>query len=206
MTKLEAVQEVYLLAGLPGRPSVLDTNGNSLVAQAEFWLDRVFTRMQTERWRYNTRVNVTLTADGSGNLNVPTGTTTIDTARENASDDLVQLGNRLYDREQNTATFDAGTTKKVEYTLNYALECAPLPIRQATVDRAAFELATYANPQPYLLVTLKKKAEDSYTLARRWDAEMADHNVFDTADAAGIIGRDEDPIFLPINRPRQWSR
>lgn len=187
MTRKEAVEQVLQGAG-QYRISALDTNGTSIVADAEYFLNQCMVEVQSMRWHYNTKTNVDLSTDGSGVATVPTGTTSIDTIAESASKDVTQLGDHLYDRENNTTNLGESSTVKVEYTLNYRWECIPVPIRIYVVKCATVHLCTKLGRRELLPMALAER-EKFYVRAVQFDTEMADHNLLGTTEASRVMGR-----------------
>lgn len=129
MNKLAAVNMILSKAGL-NRVSTLDTNGNSDAAEAERVLDEEELRIQTEGWHYNMREDVELERDSaSGKIYLPVGCLTIDSDNFDAWRNITQIGDHLYDRDENTDEFDEGTTLRCSYTLRYSFECIPIEVR-----------------------------------------------------------------------------
>ena len=105
MTKLEAVNFILKRAGSYPVPA-LDTNGSSWASHAERMIDDEDLRIQTMEWHYNRRTNVTLSPAGDSKIYLPTGCLTIDSFGSSASRNVTQLGDHLYDLDENSETFD----------------------------------------------------------------------------------------------------
>lgn len=191
MDKLQAVN--YVLKKVCGYvvPS-LDTGGASEQAFVERFIDDEILVVSVERWHYNVRTNVELTPDSTtGQIDVPTGTTSIDTSRESAHINATQLGDRLYDVENNTNDFSDHSTVKVEYTAAYAWGCMPEYIRQYVAAKSARIFAESPRKRAVELVpSLRHEEMRLRTVAKRRDAENAGVNILRTSEAINFKGRD----------------
>jgi hypothetical protein len=183
MNKLDAVNHILRRTG--GRPvSALDTDGNSTQAEVERFIDDEEIRVQVEGFQYNLRENVELTPGGDDKIGVPASVLWIDASE--ATDDVVQVGGNLYDRTNNTFTFDDGVLK-VEYALRIGFECIPLPIRQYIVARAARRFNT-AHGHASRDASLAEEELIARVQARRYNNNVGDFNMLETQHARELKG------------------
>lgn len=140
MTRTEMVRLILTKNG-KNPPSGLDTGVNTELGKAEEILDVVSREIQvSRRWVFSDRLEQELTPDPTtSELTVPTGTLFIESDASDKDLDLVQVGERLYDRHNNTYEF--ASTTRVRVSLLYKPECLPMHVRVAVVFRAAAEFA-----------------------------------------------------------------
>lgn len=117
-TKLKAVNIALTSSQLAPVESL--SSGDIDAEQAEQILDEVSVEVQTEGWAWNTRVLETL-PDVSGNIFLEDNLLYVDAVDKNLR--VVQQGNKLYDLDNNTFTFES----KVELIKVYAYEFEELP-------------------------------------------------------------------------------
>lgn len=145
MTKLEGVNKLMRKAGLqPVR--ALDTDGASNAAEAERCLDDAELEIQSRGWNYNTRTNIELEPDGSGNITVPAGIISInpmvsgDTpfsiglqygATQAEGSRITTQGEHLYDLANNTDVFTSSVW--VTYIQRWEFHCIPFQIQDYIV-------------------------------------------------------------------------
>lgn len=135
MLKLDAVNQCLRALGWTGVRS-LDTDGFSDAAIAEQTVDEMELKVQTMGWYYNTRKEVLLTPDSAGNIAIPDGCITIDSDGVDKWREVTQLGDRLYDLDNNTNVFTV-TNLSCTYTLRYQFGCIPEPIQEYITAMAA---------------------------------------------------------------------
>lgn len=191
MNKLAAVNLILSKAGL-NRVPTLDTNGNSDAAEAERVLDEEELRIQTEGWHYNMRENVELTRDdASEKIYLPVGCITIDSDNSDAWRNITQIGDHLYDRDENTDEFEEGTTLLCSYTLRYSFECIPIEVRTYIAVAAA---KTFVENRPLTrekfarLQLLERDVDRARTTALQINGDREDANTLNTAGARAIRG------------------
>jgi len=99
-TKLDAVNEVLTGSGF-APVSSLSASGPAKARTAEQYIDREHRALLAQGWWFNTRREVTLTRDASGQVTVPE---TIMHA-DNAGDDYIIIQGKLYSKDGNTFVF-----------------------------------------------------------------------------------------------------
>ena len=74
---------------------------------AQNTLTEVNKEVQSEGWSFNTEIDVTLTRDGSNQINLPTNVLRVDAnIHQHPTIDPIQRGLKLYDRQNNKYEFD----------------------------------------------------------------------------------------------------
>ena len=77
------------------------------VRLAQSTLTEVNKEVQSEGWSFNTEIDVTLTRDGSNQINLPTNVLRVDAnIHQHPTIDPIQRGLKLYDRQNNKYEFD----------------------------------------------------------------------------------------------------
>lgn len=196
MNKLDAINEILTRGGLRPVPT-LDTAGRSDAALAEMILDEMDVKIQGNGgcgWSYNVRENVELEYDGDGYVLTPAGTIWIRSGGQDYWRDLVQLGGKLYDRDNNTDVFTANVY--CDYCLRYEFECIPYEIQQYLVLRSAQEFVQRHGEQ-FLgrggMITrmqlLQQPLRESRRDAKRFEANTGSHNVLATDEHHNRMGR-----------------
>lgn len=192
MDKLAAVNEILTRCGL-GPVSSLDTAGRSDARLAEDVLDEVDIRIQGKGWSYNIREAEELTYDGSGFIQVPSGTIWIRSGGQDVWRDIVQIGGKLYDRDNNTDVFTSNLY--CDYCFRSNMECIPFEVRQYVVLKAAEEfMIRYGDrlmgPRNafFKIQLIQKALREARTDAKRFEAETGSHNVLATTEHRQRIG------------------
>lgn len=189
MTKLDAVNMILTKAGLY-RVSVLDTNGASDATEAERVLDEEELRIQLEGWHYNMREDVELTPDSqTSKIYLPTGCLTIDSDQGDSWRNITQVGDYLYDRDDNTDEFTENLI--CSYTLRYSFECIPIEVRQYIAVQAAcsfMENRPLTREKFARLGLLREDAQRARTRALQINGDREDANTLNTADAMATRG------------------
>lgn len=137
LTPSSLLDAVNVLLSVIGEAPVntLLNNQNAMVAAAQNTIDEISRRVQSEGWAFNTDPKVQLAPDVDGYINLPRNVLRVDTTEEDAGNDYVQRGTRLYDRRKASFTF----TEPVYVELVTALlfEELPQPARDYITIRAA---------------------------------------------------------------------
>ena len=133
-SELEAVNECLENIG----QSPVSTIAGDLGVDTQIALNfvrKVNRELQSLGWFWNTEKNFTLTPSGDGNILLPSNTLSVDTTAEDADMDVVQRGQRLYNRDDHTYNFTPPI--KVELTLGLTFEELPETARRYIALRAA---------------------------------------------------------------------
>lgn len=133
-TELEAVNQMLAAIGESPVSRVTDS-GNVDAAMALSTLTNVSREVQARGWHWNTEKDYTLVPDQNGFLTLGMNVLKIDTVGANESDDLVQRGQRLYDRVNHTYEFSSPVV--VEMVVGLSFDELPEVARAYIVIRAA---------------------------------------------------------------------
>lgn len=191
MTRTEMVRLILTKNGL-NPPSGLDTGVASELGKAEEILDQTSKEIQvSQRWAFSDRLEQELTPDATtSELTVPTGTLFVESDASDADLDLVQVGEKLFDRRNNTYEF--ASTTRVRVSLLYKPECLPMHVRMAVVFRAAAEFsAQRLRSDPSMAAYYQKldiEANRKMTEAVRRDSANNRNNVLENSSSMNKEG------------------
>nr|WP_250808771.1 hypothetical protein [Neorhizobium tomejilense] len=134
-TELEAINLMLSVIGESPVNTVEDTGIVDAVIARQI-LIQCSRDVQVVGWHWNTEINYPIVATfPEGELLLPPNTLKVDTAGQDTSVDLVQRGNRLYDRQNHT--FTVGKTVRVEIVLLLPFDQLPEAARSYITMRAA---------------------------------------------------------------------
>lgn len=198
-TELEAVNTILSMIGA-SPVSTLEGATSADTAIAKSVLSETSREVQSVGWHFNREYKVELSPDTEKFIRLPPNILRVDVEPLQAADssntagdylDVVQRGDRLYDKKDHTYEFG----DKVEATVVYGLlwEQLPQPARQYITMKAGrvfCDRMVGAGDQH----TFNKIQEGQALLAiRNWDAEMSDNSIFDNWDVYRIINRQGVP-------------
>ena len=114
-TELEAIN--IMLAAIGEAPINSLTDTITVDARtAQNTLTEVNKEVQSEGWSFNTEIDVTLTRDGSNQINLPINVLRVDAnIHQHPTIDPIQRGLKLYDRQNNKYEFDEDLICTVVY-------------------------------------------------------------------------------------------
>lgn len=201
MTRLEAVNIILSTCGL-GAIANLGTATISEAGYAERVLNEVELRVQKIGWNYNTREDVEIAPDADDHIVAPVGAIWMDADPERTGRNLSFVGNRLYDRENNTDKFTSSV--RVTYVLRYDFDCIPHPIADAIAAEAACEFARrhgrrFIEPSQlgFVISSAERQRLRTRVEARRYESDTANINVLDTPDVQAVKGnRDGESVNI----------
>lgn len=177
-TELEAVNECLENIGQSPVSTISGTLGvDTNIALG--YVRRLNRQMQSKGWYWNTEKDYPLTPDGSGDILLPSNTLAVDTTGSNKTDDYVQRGQRLYNKDDHTYTFTKDVY--VELVVGLPFEEMPETARRYVALKAARmfqnriegfedrgdteeEIAAYTD-----LMSDQIRAEDNNMLTDNWD-------------------------------------
>ena len=114
-TELEAINIMLAAIGEAPINSLTDTLPVD-ARTAQNTLTEVNKEVQSEGWSFNTEIDVTLTRDGSNQINLPINVLRVDPKiHQHPTIDPIQRGLKLYDRQNNKYEFDEDLICTVVY-------------------------------------------------------------------------------------------
>ena len=114
-TELEAINIMLAAIGEAPINSLTDTLPVD-ARTAQNTLTEVNKEVQSEGWSFNTEIDVTLTRDGSNQINLPINVLRVDAnIHQHPTIDPIQRGLKLYDRQNNKYEFDEDLICTVVY-------------------------------------------------------------------------------------------
>ena len=114
-TELEAINIMLAAIGEAPINSLTDTLPVD-ARTAQNTLTEVDKEVQSEGWSFNTEIDVTLTRDGTNQINLPINVLRVDAnIHQHPTIDPIQRGLKLYDRQNNKYEFDADLICTVVY-------------------------------------------------------------------------------------------
>ena len=114
-TELEAINIMLAAIGEAPINSLTDTLPVD-ARTAQNTLTEVNKEVQSEGWSFNTEIDVTLTRDGSNQINLATNVLRVDAnIQQHPTIDPIQRGLKLYDRQNNKFEFDEDLICTVVY-------------------------------------------------------------------------------------------
>jgi hypothetical protein len=186
-TKLQAVNT--MLSAVGSSPvSTLTGQQTADAVVAQNILDEVTREVTSQGWAFNYERKVPLSPDGNSEIVLGTDVARIDaTPGYNTGLDLVQRGNRLYDRKNHTYTITDKLTCDVIYFM--AFDDTPEAARRLMMIRAArvFQdrMVGSGNHHTYNMTDEVKALAD----LKDMEGDTADHSIFNNYDVYRIIDR-----------------
>lgn len=186
-TVLEAVN--LMLSTIGEAPvNTVENNGVIDAVIARHHLSTINREVQTRSWHWNREENVTITpSHPEGFIILPSNTLRVDTSGPSAGIDVVQRGNRLYDRIRHTYQFERPIT--VDITVLLPFEELPEAARHYITIRAArkFQESVLGSGEMSQF-TLRDEIMAKVTLEDA-EADTADYNIFDNAWVQEVLRR-----------------
>lgn len=185
-TKLEAVNTMLSAIGEPPVNTLSSTRADCIMA--EQILDETSREVQSYGWHFNIEYGVTMTPDSDGFLYVADNIARVDTDPAEYVDlDIVQRGNRLYDKKTNGYVFSGPI--KVTQIVMLDFEEMPEPARRYVMIRAA---RIYGERMVASEKTSQFTSRDEFmALAkmREYETDTGDYSIFDSLDTLSIVNR-----------------
>lgn len=193
-TKLQAVNVILSLLGEDDVTVVADDGTDPQdVKNALRCLDEASREVQEDGWNFNTLRGVTITANGSGEFVQGTAfgvdVIQIDTSGDSAGTEVTLVGGKLYDQENNTTVFAAGSTLDVdEIVLKDFTDLPQAARRYITIKAARKFQARFLGDQAIQAYT----QEDEYrarALMIRADGTQADKSLLHRPNILPFLSR-----------------
>ena len=143
---------------------------------AQSTLTEVNKSVQSEGWSFNTETDVTFTRDGSNQINLPTNILRIDAnIHQHPTIDPIQLGLKLYDRQNNKYEFDEDLICTVVYFRDF--DEIPEPARRYITIKAARVFVDRLVSDDGLRSYTQQDETRARAILMETDLSNADHNV-----------------------------
>ncbi len=173
-SELEAINA--MLAAIGEQPvNSLNDSGLSLVAMARQLIRNASRALQQRGWHWNTEVNYTLALSLPQKfIYLPANTLRADTSSSDIDLDVVQRGDRLYDRIAHSYAFDRSITAELVIFLDF--NELPEAARYYITSKAARALAQAFGSQELVSFTMQDEMEAMRSLQEA-EGDTADHNI-----------------------------
>lgn len=183
-TELDAINTMLTTIGESPVNSVNASTADTRIAQ--LILGEVDRATQIKGWNWNTEKEVNLTRNGSNEIVLANNVVRVDVSRQEYPDvEVVQRGNRLYDKKNKTFVFSKNLKGEVVYLLPFA--DLPEQARYYIVVRSArlFQQRMIGDATGSAF----SAEEETTALMALQDSEdeTADHNIFNNYDVAKVI-------------------
>ena len=155
---------------------------------AETILGQVSRSVQTQGWSFNRDSGVILSHNGTtGEVAIPVNALSADSVYENNGNNLIQRGQKFWDRTN--LTYNIGKAVKADIT--YELDFTDLPsIARSYITVRAARIFQDRVVGADTLHGFQKTDEDQALIALKdSEAEMQDHNIFNNYDVFRVIDR-----------------
>jgi hypothetical protein len=175
-SELEAINTILSVIGESPISSLSDISSVADAVTAQSILSEVSRQVQTRGWHFNTEKNYELVPETvSKNIAVPTNCLRIDSDGDDRESDIVQRGNRLYNRATHSYTF----TKPLKVDMVVLLPFTELPqaARQYITIKAAriFQSRTVGSEALYQFTAVDER--DAMLDLKRNEGINGDYNI-----------------------------
>lgn len=186
-TELEAINSMLNNIGeAPVNTLVNMTSVDAITAQS--LLNTVNRSVQAEGWFFNTEKDYPLVPNQDSNLTLPTNTMSVDSTNVSNNHDLVQRGQRAYDRTNHTYTFT--DTVKCDLILLLDFEEIPEAARHYITMKAARMLQDRVLGSDSLHGMNREDEYHALTTLRLMESENSDFNILTgNSDVSRILQR-----------------
>jgi hypothetical protein len=184
-TKLEAVN--IMLSTIGESPVNSLSSGLVDAELAETILNNTSRTVQAEGWHFNREYDLGLTPNLAGEIKLPNNVLRADASYEPYSKDLVQRGDRMYDKKEHT--FKINDTVKLDIVVELEYEDLPeVAKRYISIKAARLFQARVLGSETLHGFTQEEETQAFYSL-REFENDTEDFNVFDTYDVFRVIDR-----------------
>lgn len=198
MTELDGVNLCLMAIG--GAPvNALDTPGNKDASIARLTLNNLSRKVQSKGWYFNQELSYPLTADSStGKIALPANCISTATADEKYR--VVERGGFLYDLDNRTDVFPAGTTVNVDITFMFPFENLPQVARSYIALAAAQTFQSNIVGATDLNALLDSQVKWAYALLVAADTRSKRPNVLTSNPRIIRMTRRNRGTYDPFNR------
>lgn len=183
-TELDAINTMLTTIGESPVNSISASTADTRIAQ--LILQEVDRATQIKGWNWNTEKDVPLTRDGSNQIVLSANVVRVDVSRsEYPSVEVVQRGNKLWDKKNKTFTFTADLKGEVVYLLPFT--DLPEQARYYIVVRSARLFQQRMIGDATGSAFSAEEETTAYMALNDSEDETADHNIFNNYDVAKVI-------------------
>lgn len=191
-TELEAVNTMLSAVGEPPINS-LDAQKNADAAIARNILKEINREIQTHGWHFNTQRDVSLTPDTTTKeIEVSDNVVRVDLDLSSPGTpyddrDITQRGNKLFDRTNNTYSFESAVKVTITYLFDW--DELPEPFKNYVTVRAAriFQDRMVGSQAHHAFS--REDEMRALALLKEFQSDTADHSIFDNFDIYRIVAR-----------------
>lgn len=185
LTELEAVN--IMLSAIGETPVNSLTSGLVEAELAETILGQVSRSVQTQGWSFNRDIGVELPANNNGEVPLPNNVLSADSINVYNSRNLIQRGQKFWDRKELTYIINESVKADLVYELTFT-DLPPIARSYITVRAARIFQDRIVGADT--LHGFQKTDEDQALIALKdAEAEMQDHNIFNNYDVFRVIDR-----------------
>lgn len=185
LTELEAVN--IMLSAIGETPVNSLTSGLVEAELAETILGQVSRSVQTQGWSFNRDIGVELSANNNGEVPLPNNVLSADSLNLYNSKNLIQRGQKFWDRKELTYIINESVKADLVYELTFT-DLPPIARSYITVRAARIFQDRIVGADT--LHGFQKIDEDQALIALKdAEAEMQDHNIFNNYDVFRVIDR-----------------
>ena len=185
LTELEAVN--IMLSAIGETPVNSLTSGLVEAELAETILGQVSRSVQTQGWSFNRDIGVELSANNNGEVPLPNNVLSADSLNLYNSKNLIQRGQKFWDRKELTYIINESVKADLVYELTFT-DLPPIARSYITVRAARIFQDRIVGADT--LHGFQKIDEDQALIALKdAEAEMQDHNIFNNFDVFRVIDR-----------------
>jgi len=186
-TELEAVNQILSVIGETPINTLVSSTLPVDASSAVSLLEEANRAIQSEGWHFNTEI-VTLTPDVLKNIIVPSGTLSIDTAKDETQDiNPADINGKLYDFKGNTYEFSSPV--KLEIISKRVWAEIPEPCKDYITRMASRKFQMRSLGSTELNQELLRDEIISKARFIDYDSQNADRTIFDDYSVAGVLYR-----------------
>lgn len=175
-SELEAINTILSVIGESPISTLSDISSVADAVTAQSTLSEVSRQVQTKGWHFNTEKDFELSPDTySKEITIPSNALRVDTYGDSRETDVVQRGQRLYNRLLHTFQFDASL--KCEIVVLLPFDELPQAARHYVTIKAArvFQSRTVGSDALYQFTALDEK--DALLDLKRNEGITGDYNI-----------------------------
>lgn len=185
-TELEAINTIIGTVG-DSPLSTLEESTSVNAETAKSILHEVSREVQLAGWYFNAETEYPISPNINGEINVPVNVLSIDTSQIDASYDLVQRGQRMYDKKNHT--YIINKTLKFDVIFFLAFTDLPEAARRYITVRAARVFADRQVNSEFIHQFSSNDENSARNMLLEDESRNADHNIFNSYDVFRVIDR-----------------